>query len=229
MVSVMNPSLCWGLRGQSSGWTQKGVSSSETWISPLSVCLLKNGENAATPIILFLGHLSRSVLPSGLHCPNLSSSGLLVFWHASCMRISLCLATVIAWVLLFISLSFVVVPLLLGDFSFLSLSRLSLDLTGLSRPFLDFWLAASFVNTIISAFLPSRVVILCLRILCLRLDFLFIWFLSFRLDSLSSSSWLISFVWKHYVSVSLFARVAWKSKGFRRSPSSLLSNDWIGG
>jgi hypothetical protein len=74
-----------------------------------------------------------------------------------------------------------------------------LDLTGFSRPFLDFWLAASIVNTIISAFLPSRVVILCLR-----LDFLFIWFQSFRLDLPSSSSWLISFVWKHYVPVSLF-------------------------
>ena len=103
---------------QRSGWTQKGVSSSGTWISPLSVCLLKNGENVATPIILFLGHLSRSVLPSGLHCPNLSSSGLMIFWHAFCIWISLCLATVIAWVLLFLSPSFVVVPLLLGDSSF---------------------------------------------------------------------------------------------------------------
>jgi hypothetical protein len=52
-----------------------------------------------------------------------------------------------------------------------------------------FWLAASFVNTIISALLPSRAVILCLRF-----DFLFIWFESFRLDLPSSSSWSISFV-----------------------------------
>ena len=36
-----------------------------------------NGENAVTPTILFLVHLSRSVLPSGLHCPNLWPSGLL--------------------------------------------------------------------------------------------------------------------------------------------------------
>jgi hypothetical protein len=35
-------------------------------------------------------------------------------------------------------LSFVVVPLLLGDFSFLSLSRLSLDLTGFRGHFLIF-------------------------------------------------------------------------------------------
>ncbi len=140
--------------------------------------------------------ISRSVLPSGLHCPNLWPSGLLAcVLHTDfslsgdchclsfgCWYLPPLLSSHYCWA----TLRFIAISTFIGSY-------------GVFAAISWFWLAASFVNKIISVLLPSRAVILCLR-----LDFLFIWFESFRLDLPSSSSWSISFVWKHYyVPVSL--------------------------
>jgi hypothetical protein len=109
--------------------------------------------------VVYHFNFSRSVLPSGLHCPNLWPSGLLA---CVCIRISLCLATVIAWVLLFISPSFVVIHYCWATLRFIALSTF-IGAYGVFAAISWFWLAVSFVNTIISVLLPSRAVILCLR------------------------------------------------------------------
>ena len=109
-----------------------------TWISPLNVYLLKNGEKAATLIILFLVHLSRSFLPSGLHCPNLWPSSLLAcVLHTDFSLSGDCHCLSLA---VYISL-LCCRPTIAGRLFVLSLSRLLLERTGFSRPFLDFdWL-----------------------------------------------------------------------------------------
>ena len=129
------------------------------------------------------------------------TSRLLVSWFSG-MRSAygfLCLATVIAWVLLFLSPSFVVVPLLLGDSSFYRY----LDFYWILRGFRGHFLIFDWPLHLWTQLSPLSSFEGCDSLPSSWLPF-FNWLQSFRLDLPSSSSWLISFVWKHYVPISLF-------------------------